>query len=220
MSRYCRPLALLLLVAALPATAWADRDYRVEVIVFEQSGGNRAGEQWPDPPPPVGFEHYARLDGDATSVTPERFRERPGGELGHRNVAAALDRSGTYRLHLHAGWVQPGVDRAAARAVALPPGRSPRPPGLPALDADGDGGDDSGRGVEPGAEPPEGLSGGVRVWRGRHLHVEVDLRLYPEAGEDADVVTMQARQRVDRDTLTYVDHPELGVLVYIERAGD
>lgn len=233
--------ALTLALSALltPATVGADTDlYRVEIIIFTQEGDDPdSPERWPVRPDPVAFQEYAELREDA-SPGETAFQHLDGAALELRTAARRLDDASGYTVLEHIAWVQPGLERDRAPAVAIPPGRSPAPDpaeenGAPEL---AEGMDDGLAGtLELAPRPPEGLSGGVRVARERFLHVETDFRwlepgtdqpepqaaLASAALEDPEpVVVMRERRRMRSDELHYLDHPRLGVLIRVKPVED
>lgn len=232
-------LSLAFTIVLAPASVGADTDlYRVEVIIFTQEGDDPdSPERWPVRPDPVAFQEYAELREDA-SPGETAFRHLDGADLELRATARRLDDASGYQVLEHLAWVQPGVERERAAAVAIPPGQSPAPDpaednGAPELAAAMDEElDDS---LELAPRPPEGLSGGIRVARERFLHVQTDLR-WLEAGDDQPepraalasvaledpepVVVMQERRRMRSDELHYLDHPRLGLLIRVKPVED
>ncbi|MFV8833788.1 CsiV family protein [Aquisalimonas sp.] len=240
-----RVLLLALLGSLLAAPAIADEDedeeqYRVEMIIFKQSGGDE--ERWPTRPAPAVHERYAELRNDVDTPGADVYR-RADDDRQLSAVARRLGESGHYDVLVHTAWIQPGLDRQEAAAIALPLGTEMPGMGddeLPAgangkddekENADGDNGEQPERAALP-ARPPEGLSGWVRVARERYLHVHLDLRWVDpersEAGpldrlhgvfiEDMEpVVTLQDGRRMRSGELHYIDHPVLGVIVRVDR---
>lgn len=58
-----------------------------------------------------------------------------------------------------------------------------------------------------------GMSGLVRVARGRYLHLDAELRL----GPDPRVPPLTMHRRFRSGELHYVDHPQVGILIQAER---
>lgn len=157
--------------------------YRVEVVLFTQ--------------PPVDDGRLERPLPEAVPL-PERMawplRRTNAGMLGYQalpsashvlaRAAARLDARGGFDVLWHAAWEQPGLGPAQAPAVAL-----------------------------PGRLRAEGVTGFVRVYRQRFLHVEAELR-YAESGERH--WAMSASRRMRSDQQHYLDHPRLGLLVRVD----
>ncbi|MDZ7809859.1 MAG: CsiV family protein [Arhodomonas sp.] len=100
-----------------------------------------------------------------------------------------MDGSGRYRVLEHLGWIQADLPESRAPWVAVGRGR--------------------------GGDAP-GLYGGMRVYVGRYLHVETELRL-----RDEDTVyPMRTRRRMRSGELHYLDHPILGVIIQTRRLGN
>lgn len=211
-------LALMTLLGALLAADLHAQDtpwYAVEVIVFRQTElGGADGEAWPlDPPPPASERLEALSSGGGR--TPLRLLG--GGELALGNIAARLRSAGSYEVLEHFGWIQPGWSQGEGRAVVLPRGWAPP------------------RGAEnPYAALPSGarLSGSLRAYRGRFLHLQTDLRWHPDgapaslsrdtATQSADteqrarasrVHAMIESRRMRSGEIHYLDHPVLGIIV-------
>ena len=161
----------------------APPDYRIEVVVFTQ--------------PPLGGERREQPDSTPEPL-PGRMawplRETESGLLGYRRLAPAAHRLGLAARRLaarsgfnvlwHAAWEQAGLGPAQAPAVAL-----------------------------PATLRRDGLSGFVRVYRQRFLHVEAELR-YRQA--DGIHWSMSQSRRMRSGRQHYLDHPVLGVLVRID----
>ncbi|MDN3518449.1 CsiV family protein [Aquisalimonas lutea] len=230
-------LATLLLGSLLPAPAQAQQElYRVEVVIFTQSGiaTDNTPEQWPRYPDPAVFERYAVLDGAVEEPDSEHFRLLRGEELVLGGIARRLDNAAGYRVLEHVGWVQPANDRGEAAAVPMPPGSEPPERDTAAGDDNGDAGALPDR-LTLTPRPPEGLSGWLRVWRGRYLHVETDLRWLDPEGDSASgdqgareaslggvqpVPVMRQERRMRSGELHYLDHPEMGLLIRAAPAGE
>ncbi len=105
-------------------------------------------------------------------------------------VVAKLQRNRLYQPLLHYGWPQPLVKENAPRPVPLP--------------------------AEAGAQ---GLSGSATVYRGRYLHVMLDLELRTSgqdaAGNQAVAFHLRQSRRVKSGTLQYFDNPGFGAIVVV-----
>ncbi len=213
-----------LLIGANVASA-DSRLFDVEVIIFQQTHADLAEERWPMTWQPASFPRYAEL---ASSGSPDnaRFTQLSADQLRLGQTARRLDNQDRYRVLLHAGWRQPGLSQTTAPAVNIPLGGAPSSP-TPALG----GTDDEDNGLAS-ARPLPGLSGYLRVYVERFLHIESNLRLVDPslrlAGRvdhlplfdsvQSPVVVMQERRRMRSGETHYLDHPVLGVIVRIERA--
>lgn len=225
--RLIRPgLVCSLLFVSVALTAQTDtRLYNVEVVVFTQDHGDLASEYWPVTRPPAIYPRYADI-AESGRPAEDVYIRTADGDLQLHEVARQLDRSDRYEVLLHLGWQQPALDGETAPAVAVPIGDDPTPPAADTTEADN--GDSMTLG---GARPDPGLSGYLRVYVERYLHVEANLRLVdpslrlntrrvnlPLFGDDlAPVVFMEASRRMRSGELHYIDHAILGVLVRIDR---
>ena len=227
MGRTIRRIALLLLLAGSLAAQADERLYDIEVIIFTQQHGDLVAERWPMAREPAVFPRYADL-ADGGTPSAQRF-VRGDGRLQLGQAVRQLESSGRYDVLLHTGWRQPGLDRDRAAALTIPIGSpAPAPSLLPAT------GDRPLEAIAPEVRPPEGLSGYLRVFVERFIHLEANLRLVDPAlgvqrrhdhlplfGEDqAPVIVMEQRRRMRSGELHYLDHPHIGILVRVNRADD
>lgn len=134
---------------------------------------------------------------NAATVTPSEaeFVPLPAGSLRLGGVVTRLQRSRIYQPLLHYGWSQVVLREAVARPVPLP---------TDAL--------------------AQGLAGYVTVYRGRYLHVGLDLQLRDRADPEGATAVTKSRisqgRRVKSGALNYFDHPGFGVILVVrEPAG-
>lgn len=253
-------LATTLLLPLL-AQAQSDQLYRIELLVFSQPSGATA-EHWDGIPELAypdrtrfltypGEQAAARVEAAATSIpgdsTVEQAGALPGpvqaatfttlsaGERRLSNKAAAMQRSGRYRILFHEAWIQPLYSEAQAQPIVL--------------DRSGDGG------------PWPELQGTVKLYLARYVYLESNLWLNTagdylpgswrmpapplaprsvaptsastlSASASAQssapgsqnmepeypfrhAVLLQQTRRIRSGELVYIDHPLLGVLVSI-----
>ena len=157
--------------------------YRVEVVLFTQP-----------PIDPGRPEQPGRQAGALGETMAWPLRRVDEGTLGYRQLPVAdhsLARAARrisaregFEVLWHAAWEQPGLGPARAQAVALP--------------------------MQLGAD---GISGFVRVYRQRFLHVEAELR-YAEAENRHWAMSISRRMRSGQQH--YLDHPALGLLVRVD----
>lgn len=224
-----KTLALLPLLAALVSPAAAEVEtswYEVEVIIFRQwqAGGADAEYPRPDTPAPAA-ENVASLNPPAPGAPLTPYARLAENELRLRGSMQALTRHKAYEPLLHVGWRQPGLGRADAPMVALPPGWLPEPLAASADEPAHTPSATSAARAE--AKPP--LYGLIRVFRERYLHAEVDLR-YGEGGEPEYILDEEGRwvlsapppaevhrqsRRMRGGELHFLDHPTLGVLIQV-----
>ncbi|MGB5209819.1 MAG: CsiV family protein [Gammaproteobacteria bacterium] len=122
-------------------------------------------------------------------------------ELGMSNIAASLQRDSAYRVLLHDAWIQDGYEGDATRAVDI---------GL--LEQMAPVASDSRRNA---ASEGAMLSGSVTFYRGRYLHLDLDLSLGEGAGR-----LLQERRRVRIGEAGYFDAPKLGVIAMVTRVNE
>lgn len=216
--------------------------YAVEVIVFENLGGNVAGaELWsrtnqeplPEADETLGLD--AELRGQVATRKPPATVHQPldDAALQLSDLRATLERSGRYKILTHHAWQQPGLDRdkAAPFTVEIPlaapqPERventpTPAPAQSP----------DNWYPMAPVVQAPEPhLEGELKLVLSRYLHLEADLRYYTGelhqpmlAIEDefADisvqpvVYRLKESRRMRSGELHYLDHPAFGLIARV-----
>lgn len=207
-----RSLALAALTT-LPVLAQAAQLYKVEVLVFSHENSNGVEQEyWPQLPP---------LD-LTTSVYPQAWNgyplsnleELPQNDLMLGGDAAALSRSGGYKLLYHRGWLQSIGGKSRAPEVRIK--------------ADFD---------------DYQLDGSMTIYRNRYLHARPVLELTAPApvmlqqaerletsdsGSAVEEVTpidyqmestehwrMDQSRRMRSNETHYIDHPRFGVLLRI-----
>ena len=184
-------LLMLLCAGSVAAQSSATADtatrYRVEVVLFTQPPMDDRRRENPEAEP---------IPLPGRMAWPLRgddngllgYRQLPAGSHVLGQAARRIEARAGFDVLWHAAWVQPGLGPDQARAVALPP-RLRR----------------------------EGLSGSVRVYRQRFLHVEAELR-YAESEDRHWAMSSSRRMRSNQQH--YLDHPVLGMLVRIDEVRD
>lgn len=187
--------------------------YQVEVLVFRHVDQSRTTAEIPRLVEPeiddLLDQQLARLSADdaiaphssANDEPDEPFwQPAPAESLLMQKDAARLKKLDAYDLITHLAWIQPAEDVAVAKTIATAE-----------LDAD-----------------PQ-LSGTVKLYRKRYLHLAVDLTLgKPAGGSDASgfsqflpvarvqpAIMDSRRMRLGRTV--YFDQPEFGVLATVSR---
>ncbi|GAA0784821.1 peptidoglycan binding protein CsiV [Marinobacterium sediminicola] len=207
-----RSLALAALTS-LPATAFAADLFKVEVVVFSHENPNSVEQEyWPQLPP---LDLSASLFPQPWDGYPlSSFEELPQNDLVLGGQAAALSRSGNYKLLYHRGWLQPVGGKSSARSIRIK------------VDFD-----------------DLQLDGNIRVYKNRFLHAQPTLELtaspmlnqeQPDVsgsnvgdsgiktltpvGEPLDLTQrwrMEQSRRMRSNETHYIDHPRFGVLLRI-----
>ncbi len=186
----------LLLSACLQVAAAADKQYDIELVVFQNLVRNDHGEVWPVADPLLAFE------GDVDKSPPE-LGDQPGviwlsGEQLHlATYRQALKSSSGFRPLAYYAWRQPVLDRNFALVVALPAS-----------------------GTETTAPY---IDGTVRVSLGRYLHLDLDLQLHTESRQEEFMpesggslqLRLTEQRRMRSKELHYFDHPRMGVIALI-----
>lgn len=199
--------------------------YEVEVIVFRQweLGGSDA-ERWPERVPephfPIWQVPLGCNDGAPADIEADEDHELvclPGERRQLTGEWRRMAQSGDYRPLYHLAWEQPGYPEERSVAVPVPLSWQPLPP-------------EQALGLEPA--PPRlepTVYGLLRVHRERFLHAVVDLRFHRRgSGQEVDVDellrapvhAMREARRMRSGELHYLDHPAMGVLIEIRRAGE
>ncbi len=205
-----RSLAMAALTT-LPILTQAADLYKVELLVFSHEDSNGVEQEyWPQLPP---LDLSASLYPQPWDGYPlANFEELPQNDLVLRGDAAALSRSGGYKLLYHRGWLQSIGGKSGARQVRIK--------------ADFD---------------DYRLDGSLKVYKNRFLHAQPTLELIaatplplqqPVNAEGTLPVTdntpltspqptstqhwrMQQSRRMRSNETHYIDHPRFGVLLRI-----
>ncbi len=185
-----RYIPLLLLCLALPLRAAPEETWYQVELMVFASRLPDDGEELWRPAPPPDALDSAVPLGELGTLRPVPAKDW---ELG--NLYAAIDRSDLYQALWYQVWRQPGWNRNDAVPIR----------------------------VAAGATDMEGhsvLEGTLRLYRGRYLHLQADLRyadpeLGPGEGFEPLRVALRQSRRMRSGELHYLDHPRLGVLVRV-----
>lgn len=206
--------AWFLALALLPAAGWAEDLYRVEILIFtqpaESTGQLRHFESIPDLEldQAVDFRQYFCLPARSGAEFIRRFLSEEEvaeclsgylrlNELRQPMVGERirLEKSGQYRILLHAAWQQPASHPDEAHPVRLTNGKafSEASPNVPALD------------------------GSLRLSREQFLQIDLNLLYHYPAAESAgsDGLLLRVSRKLRPGDLNYMDHPLLGVLAQV-----
>jgi hypothetical protein len=221
------------------------RYYNVEIVIFEHENADKQHEEdWTAPRLEEDSEQAELTHELGQSYVMEAespykpelmFTPVPEQEYQLTEQARKIDESSSRRVLMHTAWRQPGLSRqqairvlfkkplgdaqTAATATSNPPATLATP-GSPAL------------------QQPPYLEGGIKVMLSRYLHVDANILYHkqlpaiqvisPESEpanpaneyiEDSARYTVyqmnQLRRRMRSSELHYIDHPVIGMLVYI-----
>ncbi len=141
------------------------------------------------------------------------------------NKAAALNKSGNYRVIKHMSWLQPGLAKEDAIAVRVHAGKNYKDEFKERSFAQANFSD---RQV-PINHPVNELDGTVKIVLGRFLHLYTDLayrKTFNISSGDAlgrnrvlADFPVKTHRKMRSKTLHYIDHPYLGILIEIRPAG-
>ena len=204
-----KPCLIILLL--LSSQAAISKDYIVEMIFFANTnnsadsvhisnlavtpdlGGSislRQGEQ---------TNGFVALDSDTYTLS---------------GKAAALSKSGKYKVLKHMSWLQPGLAREDAIAVRVHAGKNYKS-------------EFNERSFS--TQPVNELDGTVKIVLGRYLHLYTDLayrKTFNLSSGDAlgrnrvlADFPIRTHRKMRSKTLHYIDHPYLGILIEIRPAG-
>lgn len=185
--------------------------YKVEIIVLRHlavTGGPEDPGPPPLPPEPAATPDALMIDPptgapDVTASLPTE-PEPPFFSLADDflldELAGRIRRSADFRVLLHEAWVQPGYSRESTQPVELAQLEQFR-----RLSA----------APSHGAEPEMALQGSATLYRGRYLHLVVDLT---HTTEDGLVSLLTESRRMRSGEVHYLDAPGIGVIALISSA--
>ena len=137
------------------------------------------------------------------------------------NKAAALNKSGNYRVIKHISWLQPGLAKEDAIAVRVHAGKNYKDEFKERSFAQASFSDQQ----APINHPVNELDGTVKIVLGRFLHLYTDLayrKTFSIASGDAlgrnrvlADFPVKTHRKMRSKTLHYIDHPYLGILIEI-----
>lgn len=196
-------VALLLLAVCFCATAQEAPEppdqYRIEVIVFRHVDQSRntpeqaAAVSGPvaNLPPPRGQDR-PRPEFLLLDPRPVRIpRDLPGDRLELEPVLARLERLDAYQPLAHFGWQQVAEGRNQAKDYWL----------------------------DALMREQLGLSGKLKVYKERYLHLAMALEFDPRDGR-GELAVIDESRRLRDDRLQYFDHPQFGVIAAVTRIED
>ena len=170
--------------------------YRIEIIVFRHVDQSRNTPEQPPPeagpvadlPSPRGQDR-PQLEFLLLDPRPVRSPvDLPREQLQLDSVVARLARIDAYQPLLHFGWQQPASGRAEAGNYWL----------------------------NAAQEEQLGISGKLRIYKERYLHLAMSLAFDPRDGSSRPAVIEESRRLRD-DRLQYFDHPQFGVIASVTR---
>ena len=214
-----RIIVLLLLFNAWPA-AFA-KDYIVEMIFFADASGASAGSLHISTQPIIPDLQGSIILND--SAVNYGFIPYPSDALRLTNEAAALSKTGRYRVLKHIAWLQPGLAREEAIPVRIHAGKNYRNEFKERSFAQADFSDRK----SPKNHPVNELDGTIKVVLGRYLHVYTDLAYRKPYTVSANALgrdrvladfAIKTHRKMRSKQLHYLDHPLLGILVEIRPA--
>ena len=223
-------LFILLLVSILPsANAQQVRYYDVELVIFEHLDVRaRQSEAWPEEIPSTPPEEIIQLGRPYPGRIPDTYDPmltfKPFKNIEYRlnKAVAALEASKRYRVLLHQGWRQPGMDKKTALSVRIDHQVPPSPIAYPSTSWTFNG--------ESQPAKDYRLEGYIQLILARYLHLDIDLSYYEiQSGRPTDSMTtigftqsvptvvyhLQQKRRLRSGELHYLDHPVLGILTKI-----
>jgi hypothetical protein len=205
MNKAIRKLAFLALLALGPAAAQQStaglQSYDVELVIFRTLNPNATAEAWNMEAAAAG-QRLAIPDEEpspfATPAAPPppttvTFPALAASKFKLTAVTDTLRRSRNYQPLAHFGWTQPGFPRNAVQAMSI-------------------------NSMVPGSSR---VVGQVALWRGRYLHLTLDLVYEPQAVEESGQrFVLRQTRRMRSNENHYLDHPRFGVIAVIRPRSD
>jgi hypothetical protein len=199
-ARFILVALLALGPAAAQQTTAGLQSYDVELVIFRTLNSNASGEEWnmeaaaasqrlaiPDEEEPSPFATPAPPP-PTTLATTAKFPTLPAAKFKLTAVNDSLRRSRNYQPLAHFGWTQPGFARDGVQAMSI-------------------------NSLVPGSS---GVVGQVALWRGRYLHLTLDLVYEPRSAEESGQrFVLRQTRRMRSNENHYLDHPRFGVIAVI-----
>ncbi len=218
-------IARVILFALLVSPAANAKDYIVEMIFFTDTKAGSANSIHISTEPVIpNLQGSLVLDDSAVNYG---FVPYPNEALTLTNEAAALNKTGRYKVLKHAAWLQPGLAKEEAIPVRIHAGKDYRNEFRERSFVQTDFSDRK----HPKNHPVNELDGTIKIVLGRYLHVYTDLAYRrPFSANTIGNDNALGRDRVLADfaikthrkmrskQLHYLDHPILGILVEIRPA--
>ncbi|MGH8189103.1 MAG: CsiV family protein [Steroidobacteraceae bacterium] len=204
MIRSKRRFALVALLALGPAAAQQAtpglQAYDVELVIFRTLNSNATAEEWNMEGAAAGQRLAIPDEEPSPFATPAEpapatatFPALPASKFKLTAVTDSLRRSRNYQPLAHFGWTQPGFPRDAAKAMSI-------------------------NSMVPGSS---GVVGQVALWRGRYLHLTLDLVYEPRSAEETGQrFVLRQTRRMRSNENHYLDHPRFGVIAVIRPRSD
>jgi hypothetical protein len=229
-------LALITTMLMCVSPAQAEQTYRLDVVVFEQRDAN--GLVAPVYPAPVDIpDNTVNMHSLTTGIDP-RFVEQGLADAALQSAVANLQQKG-YRVLVQRSWTQPALDDTQAKPVLIDGGNAMGEASelsgwvritaaeLPQIEAQiglqvnaaQTSADPARSPTSPAQrEPLAGLS--APATSGPAVAQPLDANATPPADATAptpDYMVLRDIRRLKPDTLTYLDHPRIGMLVRFSR---
>ncbi len=186
------------------------KDYLIEVVVFEHTGGNESGTAaslyYPKLSSSMGFNSERAVNAGFALVEEG---------LSLEESAAKIRASGRYRLLKHFAWRQPGLERSEAKAVKINLGDTTSvyiPEDLSGFS----------NFVPASLQPQENrtrkintttINGTLKVSLGRFLHMDAHM-VFTDADTGESFSMFQSRKMRSKE-LHYIDNQRFGILTRI-----
>ena len=239
---------LLAFLIATPGYSAETRYYDVEVVIFETRDPiGLQSEHWPQTLNEDTPERWVELGLPYAGELPEEYDARytfvplPEENYQLNQEVKTLEEAEGYRVLMHLGWRQPGMDRQSAIPVRI---QRLVPPLAEAMPEDtveaAPPTEDVAVAIDAAEAPPLSpdsqymtLQGYIRIALARYLHVSTDLAYQihdntPVAAEPAEddmateaaplghpIYHLHQKRRMRSRELHYFDHPVLGALILI-----
>ena len=229
-------VAIALLLASAGASMATDeqRYYDIEILFFEHTSSLRNLPELTDSTQPLQLpEKFIQLgvpvSTESHGFIPENyFRLLPPDSYHLNEAAVKISQTGQFRILKHVAWRQPGLEKSVALPILLQEVFLPQET-------------DDGNSPQPASAPlytSARLDGLVTVSLSRYLHLETNLRyaitglaqpqeiqqtyissqqseFLPSEKPSVVVYHLQQKRRMRSKELHYIDHPVIGMLVYM-----
>lgn len=188
-------IIFLLLLPSISVSATDQSRYKIEALVFKSLTVSENNEIWPTEPGLPGKTNESLSAASKSEIM--QTHTTPGNESELYNIKQRMEESGEYIVLDYRKWQQMADARSQSPVTVY----------------------------DSSYEDIGQLKGKIQFYMSRFLHISVDLSIVPEHYTTTETESdqtgrplylIQQGKRIKSKNIYYFDHPEFGVLVYVD----